>query len=331
VTSIPTDDKDLSLQWFRLVLGRPFTKVHVEPIGLEYGFSSRLFRCRLEGSGTPPSVAVKLWSSERPADLREVPFYAEFAPVLGVRLPGCHYGAIEGQHGILVLEDLEHATQGDCLDQLDDAGVAAMARAVAALHATWWKRSELSAAAWLPPMSVRTPEWLLSRREQYLAHYGERAPQWVRHMLQNVEALNQRALAWLADAPHTLLHADLHLDNVLFDGGAEHPVLLDWARVARGPAAIDLVELLFSLAPEWRPALAIYLEEMRRRGVEVDEAMLHHTIGGALLRRFISATCGISRWEPGTERERAIVAVDQARVFRAVEGWREMDPGAIAV
>ena len=323
---VPQGEGDLTVRWLRSILGKDVGRVRPVRIGQAYGLSSTLFRCRLEGRGIPASVVVKLWSSERPADLREVPFYAELAPRIGVRVPRCHHGAIDGTRAALVLEDLEHAAQGDCLERLDEAGASALARVLAALHATWWERAELTAAQWLPPMTVRTREWLLTRREQCLEAFGDRLPAWVRQWLGRVEEIDARALELLSGAPHTLLHADLHLDNVLFEGDTEHPVIIDWARVARGPAAIDLVELLFSIAPEWEPTLAVYVEELRRRGVTISVASLQRQIGGALLRRFISATCGISRWEPGSARERALVEVDQARVFRAVEEWRERDP-----
>lgn len=321
--AVPKTENELTRDWFCSVLGRQVSRADSARMGEAYGLVSTVYRCRLEGRGVPASVVVKLWTSERPVDLREVPFYGEFAPGLGIRVPRCYGGALDGQHAVLVLEDLKDARQGDCLDQLDERGATIMARTVAALHATWWERRELSSAGWLPPMTVRTREWLLTRREQCLATFGDGLPEWVRQMLDRVEAINERALELLADAPHTLLHADLHLDNVLFDGGPEHPILIDWARAARGPAAIDLVELLFSMAPRWEPALTSYVEEMRFRGVDLDLAKLHRQIGGALLRRFISATCGLSRWEPKSEREQALVEVDQQRIFGAVEKWRD--------
>jgi hypothetical protein len=329
LAKVPVTESDITLDWVRCWFGAGVEAIRAERIGEAYGLSSMLYRCRMAGTGIPDSVVVKLSESEREADLREVPFYSTFATRMGVRLPHCYGGAIEGRHAVLVIEDFEHATQGDCLDQLDLAGAAAMARMVAVIHATWWQSPELSSAAWLPPMSVRTREWLLTRREKCLERFGDRLPPLALELLEQVEFVSARALELLADAPQTLLHADLHLDNVLFDGGPDRPVILDWARVSRGPAAIDLVELLFLLSPDSESALAIYLEEMQRRGVAVEGPALHRQIGGALLRRFISATCGISRWDSPSERERKIIETDQRRVFRAIEEWGRQDSGLL--
>src|SRR5262249_3570901 len=142
-------------------------------------------------------------------------------------------------------------------------GAEAMARAVAALHATWWESPELAATEWLPPLSVRTREWLLERREKCFQRFGNRLTPWGRELLDRVESVSARGDELLGEAPHPLLHADLHLDNVLFEGASDKPVILDWARVARGPAAIDLVELMFVMSPDAEGALAVYLEEMR--------------------------------------------------------------------
>lgn len=323
--TVPSSAEELTTEWLGAVLGKAVSQAQTGRIGEGYGLQSTIYRCRLSGDGVPRSVVVKLWASEREADLREVLFYAELARRLGLRLPRCYHGAIDGARAVLVLEDLEHARQGDCLEQLDRRGATVLARQLAAMHATWWERPELTAAQWLPPMSVRTHEWLVTRRAKCLETFGDRLPWWVSQWLERVEEINARALELLSGAPQTLLHADLHLDNVLFEGDAEHPVIIDWARVARGPAAVDLVELIFSIAPEWEPALNIYMEELRQRRVEVDEPALHRQISGALLRRFISATCGITHFEPKSERERALVKVDQARVFRAVDQLRQRE------
>jgi hypothetical protein len=116
---------------------------------------------------------------------------------------------------------------------------------------------------------------------------------------------------------------------VVFDGGPEHPVLLDWARVARGPAVLDLAELLFEIAPieELDRMAAIYLDILRRRGIiGLDEAALRHQLGGALLRKVIRATCGVARWQPASGREREMIELGLRRIARAVEHWRRKDP-----
>jgi len=275
-----------------------------------------VYRCRFDGE----SAIVKLWTG----DLREVAFYQDFASRLGIRTPKCFSAASEDDRAALVLEDLDRAIQGDCLERLDVAGAKTMARMLATLHATWWERPELAS---LPIMSKRDREWLLTRREEFLKRFADRLDATGRRLLESVEAVNARAAERLADAPQTLLHADLHLDNVLFDEG--DPVLIDWARVARGPAAIDVVELIFSMAPEgeWRSTLGIYVDELRRRGVAIDDDSLHRQIGGALLRRFISATCGISRWEPDSERERQMVDTDLRRTLGGTKAWRGEEGG----
>jgi aminoglycoside phosphotransferase (APT) family kinase protein len=324
IAKVPVTESDITPQWLQTVLGQDIQDVRTERIGEAYGLSSKLYRCRMAVRGLPRTTVVKLSESDRAADLREVPFYSTFGARLGIRIPRCFGGAVDGRQAVLVFEDFEQALQGDCLGQLDADGAATMARMVAALHATWWESPELAAAEWLAPMSVRTREWLLERRVKCLERFADRLTPLARQLFDQVESVNTRVEELLAGAPHTLLHADLHLDNVLFD--ERGPILLDWARVSRGPAAIDLVELMFLMSPEWEPVLAAYLGELRWCGVAVDETALHRQVSGALLRRFISITCGISRWDTPSERERRMIEVDQQRVFRAIEAWQAINP-----
>jgi hypothetical protein len=333
---VPASAADLSAEWLRSALAEHFpaaspTLAGMEQIGQGFALSSVLVRCRLLGPGGPRSIIAKLWSTDGPAGVNEVLFYTSFAPNLGIRVPVCHHGAIdqERKRGVLVLEDLEHAVQGDCLCQLDVGGAVALAGMIAMLHATWWKRPELRAADWLPSVVEREPEWLLSRRELFLRRFGDRIDSTIRHLLERVEAVQTRAHERLAGAAMTLLHADLHLDNVVFDGGPEHPVLLDWARVAQGPAALDLAELVFAIAPiaALEQILDIYLRQLHRRGItDFDEKSLRHQLGGALLRKVLSATCGVARWQPASEREREMIELGLQRVMLAIETWRREDP-----
>src|SRR5262249_42209350 len=155
--AVPKTENELTRDWFCSVLGRQVSRADSARMGEAYGLVSTVYRCRLEGRGVPASVVVKLWTSERPVDLREVPFYGEFAPGLGIRVPRCYGGALDGQHAVLVLEDLKDARQGDCLDQLDERGATIMAPTVAAPHATrGGGRGTFGPARRPPPPARRT-------------------------------------------------------------------------------------------------------------------------------------------------------------------------------
>lgn len=73
-----------------------------------------------------------------------------------------------------------------------------------------------------------------------------------------IELLRSRLGAvWgaLAARPQTLIHADLHLDNLIFapDDGSRRVAVLDWQTVSVGPPAWDVARFLFdSLSVEDR-------------------------------------------------------------------------------
>jgi hypothetical protein len=332
--AVPASADALTPEWLSAALGRgaAWEGMTVERIGEAHGLASTIVRCRNAGAGTPRSVIVKLWSTDGPAGSREVPFHSRFGHRVGIRVPACHHGAIDARSGraVLVLEDLAGARQGDCLHQLAGEGAVALADTLAALQATWWDRPELHAADWLPDAAERDAEWLRSRRAQFLERFSARLDPIVRALLDDVEGAWARATERLAGAPPTLLHGDLHLDNVVFLGEERDPVLLDWARVARGPGVLDLAELVFEIAPlaERDRLLGVYGDGLRARGVAgLDAATLRHRLGGALLRKAIAATCGVARWMPASAREARMIELGLERVTYALEAWRPQDPG----
>jgi len=335
---VPASGAELTSDWLHQALqvefpNVSFRSVTIERVGEGYGLASCIFRCRLVGSDAPPSVVVKLWSTEGPGGTREVDFYRTFAPRLGARIPAGYYGAVDDERwrGVLVLEDLGDVLQGDVLEQLTIQGAERLAREIASLHATWWDGTELHEANWLRSLRTfdRGPDWYEPRRELFIQRFGDRLDPFARQLLENVMLLQVRANERLAGVPVTLLHAELHLDNVVFEGPSKDPVLLDWAKVAIGPAAIDLAEILFAIGPpEGRDrVLNTYLEALCEGGVtDFDEASLRHQLGGGLLRKFIVSTYGVARWQPDSEREEEMIDVSLQRTFRAVKDWRERDP-----
>lgn len=66
---------------------------------------------------------------------------------------------------------------------------------------------------------------------------------------------------------------------------------------------------------------------MHRRGIgDCDESSLGQKLGGAVPRKFMSATCGVARWQPASEREQAMIGLGLQRIVQAVETWRAQDP-----
>ena len=222
-------------------------------MGEEYGFTGLVGRVRLryeDAAGDPPaSVVVKLpsvrddVSFERHA--RELRFYRELDVPFAPRL---YYGAADDEQctSILLLEDLSAGRQGDVLRgcSVDDA--ARVLVAAAPFHARWWE--ERSGRSGFPPFG-RDPE---TRQEQYglqverfLAEYGASVAPAVCELVERLRSQLAVIVGALYAGRRTLIHADLHLDNVLFDARGDASVtVLDWQTVSVGPAAWDVALFL---------------------------------------------------------------------------------------
>src|SRR5262249_38656778 len=107
-----------------------------------------------------------------------------------------------------------------------------------------------------------------------------------------------RSLAEALRSGHkTLIHGDLHLDNLIFDLPARPVAVLDWQIASVGPPASDLVPLILSLEVGDRRAhqdelLERYLNLLAEHGVRdysIDE--LRIDCGRALLLQ-LSGTIG---------------------------------------
>ncbi|MCZ6690483.1 MAG: aminoglycoside phosphotransferase family protein [Planctomycetota bacterium] len=335
---VPTSEEEVTADWLRAALAESYPDLRIRSveskrIGEGFGLSSRLFRFRWAETETPSSVVVKLWDTEGPAGIREIHFFREFGGQTGTRIPGFYHGAfdLDSKRGVLVLEDLGEVIQGDCLEQLELGRSEMLARSLAGLHAAWWQREELESAKWLPLVTerVRGSDWFESRRTMFLGRFEERLDRFCLELLSQIERAEARANERLGGAAVTLLHADLHLDNVVFETEAGRPILLDWARTAKGPAVLDLADLLYTIAlPEDREEVfSTYLSELASRGVaELDEQTVRHQLGGALLRKFDTWTCGVGRWQPASERESRMIDSMIKRALQAISDWRSHDP-----
>jgi fructosamine-3-kinase len=334
---VPADPAGLTPQWLTAVLaatspGAFVSQVATERCGADFGLFSEVYRCVLTGRQAPASVVVKLWDTAAQASGHEVDFYREFAPGLPLRLPRCFHAAADAAtlRGVLVLEDLRGARQGDCLEAFDTPAALAFAGDLARLHAAWWDSPRLG-APWLPrsgPLQ-RDHAWHTERRPRALERFGAALDPLLRRCIEHSEVVQALSGELLADAAPTLLHNDLHLDNVLFLPPDAAPALLDWARCCAGPAACDLCELAFAMArPEdGDTVLAAYSAELLPRlGPRLTADGLRRQLAGAILRRSLVSTMGTVNWQPGTARGERIIAVNLARQGTALRWLRSTQP-----
>jgi aminoglycoside phosphotransferase (APT) family kinase protein len=306
VRAVPAAVADITPAWLTAVLreidvlgeGR-VVGVSSEVVGQEFGFTGVIARLRLGYDGdpgaAPPTLIAKLPTAERdlassyrarqgPSQVarrpmaeraaREIWFYQEIAPYGDLPAPRMYYGAADLDAGrvVLLLEDVAPATQGDVLRGCSADEAAALVRAMAGFHTRWWAHDALPSCAWLPDWggdpAERQSRYAL-QAVPFLDTYGPRLPRRVRNLVTDLRTHYAAVLTALSTSPLTLIHADLHLDNVLVhpSGGPRAVTVLDWQTVARGRAAIDLS--LF---------LAGSLTADVRRACEADLLREYHTL-----------------------------------------------------
>ncbi len=245
----------------------------LQPIGSESGFASQVGRVDLVVSrptpSLPGSMVVKLAEGKY---AREGAFYSRIWPDVGARTPACYFAAHQAESGrsVLLLEDLRTARFGDAARSWSQAEAESIVDALAGLHARWWNSPNLDLLAWLPPYGDVGPqlEKLPARRIVFMERFG---PMVSRDLDDLTLGLGQQVagrLRRLSARPQTLLHGDLHLDNVAFlNGESGQPVLLDWQCVAKGLGVVDLACFISTGSPEERRASEQSLLERYHAGL----------------------------------------------------------------
>ncbi|QIQ86341.1 phosphotransferase [Erythrobacter sp.] len=242
-----------------------------------------------EGAG-PATLAAKFSAADETSRgtaalmglyAKEVCFYREAAPLLGVRVPDVLAAHVseDGARQVILFEDLAPARGGDQIAGCGIEDARAAIRQAAAIHAGSWQRRDLLEARWIAPqpeLSARIaamyPQAQAVFRERYA---GTLEPEFMAlcEELATTPAFFERDNS----NPQCLVHGDFRLDNMLFDikGGAEPIAVLDWQTVTTGKAMTDVAYFLgCGIGNELRRAheeelLDLWLAEMAAHGVEL--------------------------------------------------------------
>ena len=346
--AIPATPRQLTPEWLTQVLtaggvlrGGSVIAADWERVGEDYGFTGLVGRLELRYDGVegdpPSSLVAKLplargaavsghrAQQERDPELRaryydraakEVRFYRE----IGASFAPEHYHAAaddKAQQVVLLLEDLTGGRQGDVLRGCSVEDARLVLRELASFHACWWRERAPTAAF---PRTSRPPqtrqERFSDRADLFLERYGARLPPEACKLIDRLRKDLGRVATTLDDGAQTLVHGDLHLDNLIFDArGARSVTVLDWQTVAVGHPAWDVALFLYgSVAPEDRRAAeGVLLEEYAAmlhtygvRGYSADDARRDCRL--ALLLLVAGTINGIASLDPTelSERERAL-------------------------
>ncbi len=275
--SVPDTPADLDVAWLNQALagadefaGVTITDFSAEVVGEDRGFTGVVAAIQLEhaSDATPRSLIAKFplaergvasiyrqaqGASQQPSRqmveraAREVELYRATGGALP-QLPRCYYAYadVETAQAVMLLEDLSGGEPGDALAGCSVEQARAVLAAIQPLHARWWQVDELATLAWPGTWASSNETRIAGYRERVepvIAAFSGRLSQRQVEMLRSLATWLESGLDDLAAAPETLIHADLHLDNVFLmpERGA---VLLDWQSPSRGPAAIDIAGFL---------------------------------------------------------------------------------------
>ncbi len=278
-------------------------RISTQIIGVGYGLDGTSARVSVDGEGVPPTIVAKWCSAENAR--WEARFYREVAPRLDISLATLLGARIDaaGARGVLLLSDVAPARQGDTVVGATGAESDALTDVMARLHAPFWGGSDLPDLAPIPRWAGDGPGQAARVAEalpRFLAEWRGRLPPAALVLAAELPERVKAAVRSLGQSPVTLVHADLHLDNVLFLGDGT-PVVLDWPSACRGAAALDfgrlLVEGMTSAARRARQSRLMrrYLAALESRGVRYDFEGLRADVGCVATLLYAAAV----RWAGG--------------------------------
>jgi hypothetical protein len=280
----------------------PIRVVDVTRIGAEHGLSGQVHRVMADaGNGDRVSFIVKQ-EGESGAE-RALRFHAAMADRLSGSIPECYGGTVDAKTGtgILFLEDVAPAVQGDALINPGELAADAAIRVIARVHAASWRAHSDDHPAARPRWHAEV--WDPDHWSERLAGARARFPDILNDRIgMRLERLPDQlggAIAGLQAGPASWIHTDAHLDNFLWrpDGRA---VLLDWSGAVIGPPAVDVARFIVEgpsgITGDVEQGVVLigpYREELEAWGVSSSDAA---TVSIAVDQAMLPLAQGIIGW-----------------------------------
>lgn len=340
-TFVPSQMNEITPKWFASLetetSGLPSVvkcRVKVFPEGLSA--TGKLARIHLnypEGTAGPESLIAKMpdpmkaTSATAATFEREIRFYQELGPNIGIRIPRMYFGESDGEKAIMLLEDLDPLEPGDSLLGCDLDGGKAAIKALAGIHSEYWGRDEIGSLPWLwNPTASMTPaqqadlidEGWNALSEEYRGHLSPSA-----RKIGESRRWFEQLVGFYKTGKKTLTHPDFRLDNLFFD-----PVrpttpcaVIDWGRVTWDRPGFALAFLLASesglTSSEIEECLDTYLDSLVSGGVTgfgMSDCLLEFRVG--VLRMF-----SFRLWQSAVGAQSN---VDTRIVEMRLRGWRQI-------
>lgn len=263
MADFPTSADELTAEFLSSVLSSDVTGVDVQLVDAQ-GAMTTAARLELEYSSTEagaPSAIFAKWASPIPAVQqmatangmyrREVRFYEDLAEGSGLDVPRSHFAAWDRKSGLflLLLEDMAGGRVGDLFASRVDQ-VRPVVEAIPAFHARWWNHADLDGLRWLFP--VDHPAVIKGLGATFAGSLGVVSAKFPEAFSGQLGELSQRmaadygAVATLfGGRPRTLVHGDLHLQQVFFPGDeGGRFAIFDWQTIGRGFCGQDLARII---------------------------------------------------------------------------------------
>jgi thiamine kinase-like enzyme len=219
----------------------------------------------------PDSVILKLPSADEAwrefinrtgAYERETRFYAELVSSLNAQTPIVYHAEMDldaGAH-VLLLEDLQHLSDGDQLLGLGEQETWAAIRYLAALHSSWWNDRRLDSMPWLMRPGEATAYGRMDANYAKGLESGlERLSNWLPSGIEDIARRFARAVPSLFQdvdgSPVTLTHGDFKIGNLFFSDADKivEVTAIDWQVVGAYRGASDVAYFMcWSLNTEER-------------------------------------------------------------------------------